>query len=313
MNFGEAQSPGQLTMNTFLYFFCAACWGLSYLAINLTIQVLPPLLGAASRLTIASIFLTFCMVITRGSFRISFQDFLKIAFLGLLLQAAPFALLFWGEKHVAPALAGVLVAGVPILVVLFSFVFKHEQEGIFLKSLGVSIGFLGILVIFSPQLRLKDLSVTGGVLAIFGTSCCYALGNIFLKKWQRGIDRWANITLQGVISATILFVFAFMVEPIPPLKIITRHPEVFVALGYLGIFSSGLAWIAAFHLIDQLGSIRYSTICYPMALVSILADMVYFGTFPPWTTFLGTLLILLGVFVVQFTPIIVHRLKTWNW
>lgn len=292
----------------FLYIFASFCWGLSYLAIGIMVQQLPPFMSGALRLTVASLFFCVCIIFGRKRLRISFVDLKRVAILATLLQALPFSFLFWGEQHVEPALAGILVSAVPIFVVLLSLILKHEHEGILLKSLGVVLGFLGIITVFSPYLNVGNLDITGGAFAILCTALCYAIGNILLRKWMGSIDRWTNITVQGFIASSMLWILAFLSEDIPSISIVFKNADILISLLYLGIFSSGLAWIASFHIVEKLGSIRSSTVCYPMALVSIFADVIYFKKLPSSATIIGTLLIFFGIFVVQFTPLLLTRL-----
>lgn len=270
---------------------------------------LPPFMSGALRLTVASLFFCICLLFRGKPLKISFGDLKRIAILATLLQALPFSFLFWGEQHVEPALAGILVSAVPIFVVLLSLILKHEYEGIPLKSIGVILGFLGIVTIFSPYLNIGDLEITGGAFAILGTAICYSIGNILLRKWMGSIDKWTNITVQGFIASSMLWALSFVSEDIPSISIIFENADILISLLYLGIFSSGLAWIASFHIVEKLGSIRSSTVCYPMALVSIFADVIYFKKPPSAETIIGTLLIFFGLFVVQFTPLLLARLK----
>ncbi|OGQ35222.1 MAG: hypothetical protein A3F16_05000 [Deltaproteobacteria bacterium RIFCSPHIGHO2_12_FULL_43_9] len=293
----------------FLYLFASFCWGLSYLAIGVMVHQIPPFMSGALRLTVASLFFCLCLVLRGRSLKMTVSDFKKIALLAIMLQALPFSFLFWGEQHVEPALAGILVSAVPIFVVLLSLVLRHEQEGILLKSVGVAFGFLGILIIFSPYLNIGDIEITGGAFAIIGTAICYAIGNILLRKWMGSIDRWTNITVQGFIASSMLWILSFISEDIPSINVLFVNTDILTAMLYLGIFSSGLAWIASFHIVEKLGSIRSSTICYPMALVSIFADVIYFKRPPSTETIIGTLFIFFGVFVVQFTPPLLERLQ----
>lgn len=295
---------------TFLYFFSALCWGLSYLAIGIMVHQLPPFMSGALRLTVATLFFVSFLLLTGKKLKLSFSVFKRITVLALFLQALPFGFLFWGEQHVEPALAGILVSSVPIFVVLFSIFIKHEQEGILLKSVGIVIGFFGIVTIFSPFISLGNIKITGGVFAILGTASCYAIGNILLRKWMGSIDRWTNVTIQGLIASSLLWILSLSIETIPSFSIIFLNREILIAILYMGIFSSGLAWLAFFHLIDKMGSIRSSTVCYPMALVAIFADVIYFKKPPTFETIIGTLLIFLGIFVVQFTPYLLNKLNT---
>ena len=149
---GSAQNEEKVK-TTFLYLFPALCWGLSYIAIDMTLEALHPFYGAALRVSIASLFFLSYLFFTKKRIKLTLKQLPKVFTLGVLHQSAPFALLFWGEQFVSPAFAGILIAAVPIFVVLFSLLINHEPEGRFTKAIGVVIGFLGIVVIFAPDGR----------------------------------------------------------------------------------------------------------------------------------------------------------------
>jgi len=252
------------------------------------------------------------VLITKKKINFSWNQLGKIALLAVLLQAAPFVGIFWGQQHVAPALAGILIAAVPLFTVLFSFLLGFERSGIGTKAVGILIGFLGIVVIFSPEIQKEELAATWGIGTILFGASCYAMGGIFLRKFNGSIDRWTNLIVQGVIASTLLWIISFATEPTSALLNISATGDIILATLYLGVFSSGLAFVAFFFVVDALGPIRASTLTYPMAVVAILTDVIYFGKAPDASMIMGTLLIFSGVFVVQFAPTLLIKWKGRN-
>src|SRR5260370_40407301 len=101
----------------FLYLACCVLWGSTWLVIKLGLRGLPPLLFAASRMSLAAALL-FPFALRAGLLRLRGVDWLAIGGIGLLQIGIPYALLFAAQQWVPSGLSAVLVAPFPFLPLL---------------------------------------------------------------------------------------------------------------------------------------------------------------------------------------------------
>ena len=103
------------------YVILCVVWSSTWLAIKVGLEDLPPLSFAALRFVIAFVVL-FAISIGRVPLLPKTRDdWVLLAFTGVLLFSVNYGLLFWGELHVSSGLAAVLQA----VIVIFGLFFAH--------------------------------------------------------------------------------------------------------------------------------------------------------------------------------------------
>src|SRR5437763_8778406 len=125
----------------------SAMWGGSFPLIKVAVSGLPPLWVASGRIALGAIALLVFMRLRARSLPRGRAVWARLAFMGLVGNVAPFALISWGELHVASGIAAILMAMVPAMVVVVAH-FRLPDEPLTLgKSLGILLGLAGTLVL----------------------------------------------------------------------------------------------------------------------------------------------------------------------
>ena len=283
----------------------ALLWSGSFLGIKITVEHFPPLFCAMVRVFISLVFLTAIFGAMRAPLIVPFSTTWRLWIAGLFVQGIPFALLFYGERFIAPALAAILNSTVPIWALLLNLIiFRDIPKNIVLKILGLAIGLAGVMVIFIPRLEPGGHNTIVGLVAVIGMAICYGLGSIltqhvFSEKAKYHFQ--ASVWQQHCSSLVFLLISSLTLEQWPSWHVFVENTswDVWVAFIYLGLFSTAIAWIIFFHLIKEWGAVRASSVTYIMPVLAIYWDSIFLHLKPGWNELIGAALILIGVAITQ--------------
>jgi drug/metabolite transporter (DMT)-like permease len=293
-------------MNIALFCLLACFWSGSFIGIKAVVTAWPPMLGAAIRVGIA----LFCFIIFKLLYKktttIAFNTRWKIWVIGLFSQAIPFSFLFWGENSISPGLAGILNATTPIWTFLLSLIFLPQFNFYSLrKLLGLSIAFIGIIVIFYPIIHFdSSYNILYGAGAVLVMAISYAIAGLLNQSYLSGankIDFFTNIYHQHWASTTFLFLISLGANEWSHTSLLFTSSAPWFASFYLGICSTAIAYLIFYHLIREWDALRASTVLYIVPILTLLWDYLFYGNKPPSSEFVGVFIILFGVMLIQLT------------
>ena len=277
-------------------------WGASFLFIKISLEALPPLTVVALRLTLGALLVWAVVWLTRIPVRgIPWRT---MFLMGLVNNALPFTLITWGEQHIPSGLASLVNGSVPIFAAILSHYFLQEERLSLKQWGGVFVGFLGLFVLFAPDVReaMQGLRTWWGVLgqvAVTAAAFCYGVGTVYARRALRGHPPFLMAASQLSMAALVLW----------PLVLLTgmgdlsaaSNPRILLAVGWLGFASSGLAYILYYNLIRRMGATQLTMVTYLIPIVGLMLGAVVLGESITFSALLALVLILAGV-------VIVHRL-----
>src|SRR5437868_7987104 len=153
-----------MTAPVFVWLVLCLIWGSTWLFIKLGLADLPPISFAGIRFVIAAAILCAVVLIRRVQWPRARRDWLLILITGILSFTLNYGLVFWGEEHISSGLAAVLQSTFPAFGLIIAHLYLPYERLTRAKAVGVLLGVLGIVVIFSDQLHIA------GRLALFGRS-----------------------------------------------------------------------------------------------------------------------------------------------
>lgn len=292
-------------MNYLYYLLLGLFWSASFLAIKIAVNYFPPTYSALFRVLIAQIVFAIIFICLRTKLKIPFAAQWRAWVVGIFSIGLPFSFLFWGEQSVTPAMASIINGTVAAWSLLFNIViFKDYSHATFAKISGLCLGLLGIIVIFAPMLGQGSDSKLLGLLSVTGMAISYAIGGVLnhrlmLSKWRISIQ--ANLWQQFWASLAFLLILALIFEPRPNLHILYHAPQVSLALLYLGVCSTAIAWILYMKLIHAWGAVCALSVMYLVPILTMLWDYLFFNLKPSIHEVYGVIIILIGVALIQFT------------
>jgi drug/metabolite transporter (DMT)-like permease len=230
-------------------------WGVPYFFIKLALIDLSPAFIAWGRLALAALVLA-PIAAHRGVLLPAFKHKIAIVAFAILELVIPFSLISFGEQWISSSLAGVLVATVPLTVLLIAPLFGIKENVNFRRVMGLLLGLFGVVVL----LGIDSVNTTQqwiGVACIFGAVIGYAIGPLIVQRYLSDVDEIGALSASLIVSAVVLLPAALWTAPHTLPSILSM-----ASLATLGIFSTALALLLYFYLINHAGAARSSVVAY---------------------------------------------------
>jgi drug/metabolite transporter (DMT)-like permease len=282
----------------FVFILLGAIWSSSFMWIKIAVQEVGPITLVAFRVLFGLLFGIVVIIIQRAQWPRSFQEWSPLLLLGITNVAIPFFLISWGEQSIDSAVAAILDATVPLFTILIAHYLLHDDKMTWPKVLGLLIGFAGVIILMSKDIGASVGSVLGQ-LAVVLACAFYAGSSVFARKTTEntpGILRSAG----PLVSATaIMWLATFFVES--PLKI-PQLGITWIALLFLGILGSGLAFVMSYYLIHEIGPTRTSMVTYLFPLGGVILGVAFLNEELSWQLLAGAVLIIASLVVANWQP-----------
>jgi len=269
-------------------------WGSSYILIKKGLTGLTPVQLGSLRVIITTI-----LIAPIGYNKIKHIPKNKMkwvaisAFVGSFFPAYLFA---FAETEISSSVTAVMVSLTPLFTLLISVIIFGEE---LLKKqvIGVIIGFLGIVVLINNELISSSFNILY-VMFIVLAAFCYAVNANLLKY------KLPNIPALGIVFMSFLFMFipAFIVLFFSnfPFSDFTSDPLILESIIYiviLALFGTAIAKVMYIKLLAISTPVFSVSTTYLMPVVAIFWGLLDGEEFK-LTQFIGTSIILLGVYLV---------------
>jgi len=262
-------------------------WGIPYLLIDVSLSELSPATITFVRLALGAAILL-PPALARGGVAAIIARPHQLVTVALLDTAAPFLLIANAQRTITSALAGVLVATVPIFVVLLAPRLDPTDRIDWVRLAGCVAGLVGVTVLFGVDLH-SDATALPGAVQVLAASTCYAAAALLIRRWFAMDDPVA-------LTAVVLTIAAIGALPLTALDAPGGLPSarVIAALAALGSASTAAAFLLFYRLIQQAGASRASLVTYLAPAVAVLAGVLILNEPVTSTTLLGLGLIVAG-------------------
>ena len=285
----------------FFFALIALFWGGSFLAVRYSIDIYPPFAAAAMRVGSASLIM-FVLMMYQQRNKVDNHTKLTLMGIGLFWIGLPWALLFWGQQYIAPAMAGIINAMTPLFTVVFATLVVRHEKSAWNKWLGVLLGFCGVIVIFAPEVLRREISQIQGMLAVLGMAASYAVGIVWLKTVAHRVTPAAAFFYQSIGALALLIPLSLFTEWNALISADWLSPKGVMSVLYLGIFGTALAQLMFFVIVRDLGSVVASAVTYLPPVVAVILDRMVYGTFISVGAMIGAAMILIGVWLTHARP-----------
>ena len=248
-----------------VYGILCAVWGSTWMAIRVLVQDVPPLWSAGVRFTIAAALLLLVAAVRGSQTPQGSRQWRAVVVLGLTMIAIPYGLLFWAEQFVTSAMTAVLYTALPLCVAaLTPWLSKHSVPRQAIFSMVVGLG--GIAVLFGQGLTASHSTLLGG-LAILAAVVSTAFSIHFAKREISGMDPVVSTGWQFLVGAVALVAGSSVMERG---RASEWTPHALLALLFLAIAGSAVAFAAYYWLLRHMQPYQISTISLVIPIVAIL-------------------------------------------
>jgi len=207
--------------------------------------------------------------------------------------AIPFWLIGFGQLRVSSSIAAIIMGMIPMLTVMLEVSFKKGHKTSVYEIIGMSLAFVGLIVLVDPSADDFSGSVLGYI-AIFMAAGCFALALILMEKIPREISSvHATRFILGIYAIPMLLLW-FLISPTMP----TDNSSVLSVL-IIGIFSSGIVYILYLNLIRISGPTFTSLSNYIVPLVGTFMGVWFLNEVFTVNSAFALLFIVLGLFIAN--------------
>ena len=267
-------------------------WSSTFAFIRLGLQELAPFTFAWLRLAIAVAVLA-PIAIAGGHWRsMSAGDVAAVCGTGVLLLGVNYGLVFWGAQFVPSGLVAILLSGTPVLALAFGWFLGSEGVNA-RKLLAVTLGVLGVVVIFGAEAGASGQAALLGGVAVFGASVCVAFAYVWLKTHGHHLSPTAVTALQSLAGLLPLAGLGLVLEGAPTFA--RWSATAWVALLYLSLIASVVAFWLNYWLLQRMDASAMLMMGVAEVPIAVALGAVLFGERLPTGTLLGGTCVLVGV------------------
>ncbi len=273
----------------------ALFWGGTFIATRIAAQTFEPFMGASLRYIIACIFLLpLAWKTNRDFLRVNRKQFFQLCLLGFSGIFAYNFFFFKGLKLVPASHGALLVALNPIMVMLFS-AWKYGEKINKMRIIGMLIALMGVVFVISRGNPLELFSsFQWGDAFMLGCPVTWAVYTIAGKdalKTTTPIQASAWAALSGCI---MLLLFAGT-ETYPDFV----PGKVWIALSYLGIIGTVLAFVWYYEGVMKLGVTRTAVFNNLVPVFALILSVFILKEQVHLYTYIGAALVIGGVVIIN--------------
>lgn len=281
-----------------VFLLLGAIWSSSFMWIKIAVQEVGPLTLVAFRALFGLIFGVVVIFFQRVQWPRTFKAWLPLLIVGLTNVAIPFFLISWGEQSIDSAVASILDATVPLFTILMAHFLLQDDKMTVPKVLGLVIGFVGIVILMSKDIGASSSSLFGQ-LAVIVASMFYAGSAVYVRKTTEDVPGIVRSAVPLISATVTMWLATFLFES--PVKI-PQLGLTWIALLFLGVFGSGLAFVLAYYLIHEIGPTRTTMVTYLFPLGGIILGVLILHEQLTWQIILGAILIIASLAVSNWEP-----------
>ncbi len=284
-------------MSAFLYLTTVLIWGTTFYAITFQINEVPALQSVSYRFFIAALLMWSVSLLRGASRSFGLRDHLRFLGIGLFMFSLNYVLVYMATAHVVSGLVGVIFSTLIVFNLLQLWLYYGEKPERKL-TLGAGLGIVGIGSLFIEDFSGAniDAEFVLGVMLAFVATISASTGIVIARTiHDRGIDvMTANTWGMTYGSAFLMLAVLISGEPWQ----FSMQPSFIVALLYLSVFGTVIAFFAYLTLIARIGGPRAAYASILFALVALLVSTVFEDM--QWTApkLIGVAMILAGNFLI---------------
>lgn len=285
------------TKHWIVFILLGIIWSSSFLWIKIGVQEVGPMSLVAFRMLFGALTAGVIAYFQGIPFTRDWKDWGIFAIFGPLSLAIPIFLISWGEQTIDSAVASILNATVPLFTLVIAHFWLSDDKITFQKTLGLLVGFAGVVILLSKDLLASEQASIIGQIAVILASFFYGLSAVGIRKYTTHIHN----VMRGVGLLTTSAILMWLVGPVfeRPFEI-PQLPITWIAALWLGILGSGLAMIMMYYLIHEIGPTRASLVTYLFPVGGVLLGVIFLNEHLSWQLIAGTILIILSLVVVNY-------------
>ncbi len=221
------------------------------------------------------------------------KDWHWFAMIGFINLVAPFFLIAYGVKSVQSNLAAILMSTTPLSSTVLGHLYTKNEKFNLIKTIGILIGFFGIVFLFSDDLLINENNFMSALLILLG-STCYVVGGVLTLKISKKKNE--NVTGSILIWAIIILIpLVSLIEQ--PWQNVPRIDSS-ISVIYLGIVATGIAWLLRFKILKKNGLIFQSQVSYLIPIFGTILSYIFLKEIITIKVLISLIAVSVGIYFV---------------
>ena len=269
-------------------------WGSAFFNIKIATYSYEPFTLALVRVLFASIPLYLLCKYKNIKILAFSKNWHSYALIGLCNIAIPFVLIAIGTAKINSYLAAILMSTTPLSGSILAHFFTKDEKLSYMKSLGVLVGFSGIILLFFDRVVINSENYLFVLITILG-STFYCIGGLLTLKLKNKVN-------ENVTTSTTLWSVIFLL----PFSIIFEAPwdtipslDSTLSLLYLGVVATGLAWLIRFRILTVNGLVFQTQVAYLIPIFGIIFGFFLMDEVITWKVIVSLVVILMGIYIFK--------------
>jgi len=279
------------------YFFLvllALIWASAFFNIKIATYSYGPLTIAFLRIFFGAIPLVLLCYFKNIKIEAFSKEWHWFASIGIINLVIPFFLIAYGVQKVQSNLAAILMASTPLTAVILSHFFTKNEKINLIKVIGVLVGFSGIVFLFSDEILINENNFLSALIILFA-STFYVIGGLLTLKISNKKNE--NVTASILIWATlVLFPICMFIEQ--PWNLSPRLDST-ISVIYLGIFSTGIAWLLRFYILKNNGLVFQAQVAYLIPIFGVILGFLILNEEITYKVIIALIAVIIGIYIVK--------------
>jgi drug/metabolite transporter (DMT)-like permease len=278
----------------FLLTLLALIWASAFFNIKIATYSYGPLTIAFLRIFFGAIPVILLCYIKKIKIEAFSKDWHWFASIGVINLVIPFFLIAYGVQKVQSNLAAILMASTPLTAATLAHFFTKNEKINLVKSIGILVGFSGIVFLFSDNILINENNIFSVFLILFG-SCFYVIGGLLTLKISNKENE--NVTASILIwGALVLLPISLFFER--PWNLTPRLDST-LALIYLGIFATGIAWLLRFYILKHNGLVFQAQVAYLIPIFGVILGFLILNEVITSKIIISLIAVIIGIYIVK--------------
>ena len=278
-------------------------WGSTYVVLRFGIKTIPPFLLSATRFFIAGILLLGYCLLKRKPLP-DLKSLINNSICGILMLGGGTVSVAWAEQFVPSSTAAILVTFLPFWFVLLD---KNQWNYYFNNKIiliGLLLGFTGVVLLTNfSNTDTSDLNKPGhaalGIIAILVGELGWTTGSLISKYKTSNASLLMNGSIQLLATSIVCLLISFAGGELKTFSVAQVSSQGIVALLYLVVMGSLVAYLSYIYLLSMLPAVQVSTYVYVNPVVAVFLGVLFANEQVNLAEILSLVIILFGVLLVN--------------
>lgn len=281
------------------YLLLALIWGGSFAFMKIGLESLTPVGVSLGRIVLGAITLLIISALTRTALPPR-RSWKRLFIYGALVSTIPWTMFALSETHISSALAGIINGATPLMTLIAILLVFPEERPNRQRVIGLTIGFVGVLVVVGVWQGLGGGTLIGIGACIIAITC-YGFSYPYGRRHLTGGPMASDLTPLALATG-VLIMGTIQTAPIALVTGVTIAPiqtSTIIAMLGLGCLGSGIAYILNFQVLGRADATTASTVTYIPPLIAVIIGALFLDEHITWNQPLGGVLLIVGAATAQ--------------